>query len=94
MNSTRVVRRTIKRNPLKNPAVMRRLNPLAPSMKAQARATNLRRAAARKLIASSKTGAKVDAKQLSGAAAVLGIKLRKYKEYKAEKAKKAAAVKK
>lgn len=73
---------------------MRRLNPLAPSMKAQARAVNLRRRAARELVGKSKSGTKVDGKALEGAAKVLGIKLRKYKEYKAEKAKKAAAVKK
>lgn len=86
----KVVRRSVKRNPLKSSVVMRRLNPHSLLLKTQARANNVARRQARELVSQSKSGKKVDAKQLGKAATLLGIKLRKYKEYKAEKAKKAA----
>lgn len=70
---------------------MRRLNPHAHILKSQARATNESRRKAREVVRQSKSGQKVDAKQLSKSARLLGIKLRKYKEYKAEKAKKVAS---
>jgi len=88
---TKVVRRTIKRNPLKSSVVMRRLNPHALILKSQARATNEARRNAKSLVRQSKAGQKVDPKLLNKAVGVLGIKLRKYKEYKAEKAKKTAS---
>lgn len=70
---------------------MRRLNPHAHILKSQARANNESRRKAREVVRQSKSGEKVDAKQLSKSARILGIKLRKYKEYKAAKAKKVAS---
>lgn len=89
--NTKVVHRSIKRNPLKSSVVMRRLNPHALILKSQARANNEARRKARELVRQSKSGKKVDQKLLNKSAKVLGLKLRKYKEYKAEKAKKTAA---
>lgn len=89
--NTKVVHRSIKRNPLKSSVVMRRLNPHALILKTQARANNEARRKARELVRQSKSGKKVDQKLLNKSAKVLGLKLRKYKEYKAEKAKKTAA---
>jgi len=88
---TKVIRRSIKQNPLKSAVVMRRLNPHALILKSQARATNEARRKAREVVRQSKAGQKVDQKLLNKSANVLGIKLRKYKQYKAEKAKKVAA---
>lgn len=88
---TKVLRSSVKRNPLKNPVVMRRLNPYALVMKSQARANNQRRQKAKELIRRHKAGEKVDAKILQKATTLLGVKLRKYKEYKAERAKKTSA---
>lgn len=84
-NSTKVVRSKVKRNPLKNSLVMRRLNPHSKVLKTQARANNERRRKANELVAKHKSGVKVDAKLLQKATEVLGVKLRKYKEFKAEK---------
>lgn len=89
--SAKVVRRGVKRNPLKSSVVMRRLNPHSIILKTQARANNDARRQARELINQVKSGKKVEQKQLDKAKRVLGVKLRKYKEFKAEKAKKVAA---
>lgn len=85
---------------------MRRLNPYSWILKTQARANNLRRRRAREILRRRKAGEKVDPKALDKATQLLGIKLRKYKEYmycstvqeysticKLEKSKKAAAEK-
>ncbi|OTF76001.1 60S ribosomal protein L4-A-like protein, partial [Euroglyphus maynei] len=90
---TKVVRRSVKRNPLRNPLVMRRLNPYSWILKTQARANNLRRRRARELLRRHKAGEKVDQKTLDKSTKLLGIKLRKYKEYKLERSKKVAAEK-
>ena len=67
---------------------MRRLNPHSLVLKTQARSKNETRRNAKLLVAQAKSGQKVDQKSLDKSLRVLGIKLRKYKEYKAEKAKK------
>jgi len=81
---TIVNRRKIKRNPLKNPVVMRKLNPYAAVLKKYARTNNERRRVAREVLLKKRKGEKVDEKELKKAALSLGIKLRKYKDYKAE----------
>lgn len=90
---TKIVRRQVKHNPLKNPVMMRKLNPYASVLKKYARINNERHRAARAVLRNKRLGKKVDEKELKKAAAVLGIRLRKFKEYKAEVAKKKAAVK-
>lgn len=70
---------------------MRRLNPYFWMLKTQARANNLRRQKAKALVRRHKAGEKVDPKLLLKAKSLLGLKLRKYKEYKAERSKKAQA---
>ncbi len=92
LRSAKVIRRGVKRNPLKSSVVMRRLNPHSIVLKTQARANNDARRQAKELISQAKSGKKVEQKKLDKALKVLGVKLRKYKEYKAEKAKKTAAV--
>lgn len=73
------MKRKVKRNPLKNPKVMRRLNPYSYVLKTQARANNQRRQKARELILRAKSGQKVDAKLLKKATALLGIREKKAK---------------
>lgn len=70
---------------------MRRLNPHALILKSQARATNEARRNAKLVVSQVKAGQKVDQKLVNKAVGVLGIKLRKYKDYKTEKAKKTAS---
>ena len=70
---------------------MRRLNPHSIILKTQARANNEARRKAKEVVSQAKAGQKVDQKLLNKSVKVLGIKLRKYKEYKAEKAKKTAS---
>ncbi|RWS27616.1 60S ribosomal protein L4-A-like protein [Leptotrombidium deliense] len=79
---TKVVRKQIKRNPLKNPLVMKRLNPYASALRKSMRHLCERRRAARELLRKRRSGEKVDATELKKAADVLGVKLIKYKEYK------------
>ena len=79
---TTIVRRTVKRNPLKNPLVMKKLNPYSAVLKKYARLNNERRRAARLVLQKKRKGEKVDDKTLQKAALALGVKLRKYKEYK------------
>lgn len=81
------MRRGVKKNPLKNATVLRRLNPHSLVLKTQERANNERRRRAREIIKKQKSGEKVDPKLVKKAATVLGLKLQKYKEFKAEKAK-------
>lgn len=69
---------------------MRRLNPYSWVLKTQARANNLRRRRAKEILRRRKAGEKVDQKTLDKAVNLLGIKLRKYKEYKLERSKKVA----
>jgi len=83
----------VKRNPLKNPEIMRKLNPYAAVLKKYARNNNERRRAARQLLLKRRRGEKVDEKDAKKAALTLGIKLRKYKEYKAEIQKKKETLK-
>jgi len=90
---TTVNRRKIKRNPLKNPVVMKKLNPYAAVLKKYARTTNERRRVARQVLLKKRSGEKVDEKDLKKAALTLGIKLRKYKDYKAEIQKKRETLK-
>jgi len=89
---TKVVRSKVKRNPLKNPIMMRKLNPYAAVLKKYSRLNNERHRVARTVLKNKRLGKKVDEKQLKKAAAVLGITLRKFKDYKAEIAKKKATV--
>lgn len=72
---------------------MRRLNPYSWVLKTQARANNLRRRRAKEILRRRKAGEKVDQKSLDKAVNLLGIKLRKYKEYKLERSKKVATKK-
>jgi len=90
---TTIVRSKIKKNPLTNPVAMRKLNPYAAVLKKYARVTNVRRKAAREALLKKRRGEKVDEKEMKKAAATLGIKLRKYKDYKSEIQKKKAALK-
>ncbi|XP_054161959.1 60S ribosomal protein L4-A-like [Oppia nitens] len=92
--NTRINRSVVKRNPLKNPLVMRKLNPYAAVLKKYARVNNERRKSARELLLKKRRGEKVDEKELKKAALALGIKIRKYKEYKAEINKKKETLKK
>jgi len=90
---TTILRSVVKRNPLKNPLVMRRLNPYAAVLKKYSRTDNERRRAARQVLLKKRKGEKVDEKELKKAGLALGIKIRKYKAYKAEIAKKKATLK-
>jgi len=83
----------VKRNPLKNPLVMRKLNPYSAVLKKYSRTDNERRRAARQVLLRKRRGEKVDEKELKKAGLALGIKIRKYKAYKAEIQKKKAALK-
>jgi len=90
---TTIARRVVKRNPLKNPLVMRKLNPYSAVLKKYSRTDNERRRAARQVLLRKRRGEKVDEKELKKAGLALGIKIRKYKAYKAEIQKKKAALK-
>jgi len=90
---TTVLRRTVKRNPLKNPLVMRKLNPYSAVLKKYSRINNERRKAARELLIKKRRGQKVDEKAVQKAALTLGVKNRKYKDYKNEILKKKATLK-
>jgi len=90
---TRVQRRTVKKNPLVNTAMMKKLNPYALVLKKYARLTNVRHKSARELLAKKRRGEKVDEKEAKKAADILGIKLRKFKDFKAGIAKKKATLK-
>ena len=84
-----------KRNPLKNAAVMKKLNPYASIVKKYASLTCKRRTEARRVLRSKRLGQKVPVDELKKAAKVLNIRLRKHKELKAEfksKAKREEAV--
>jgi len=91
--NTKIVRSKVKKNPLNNPIVMRKLNPYAAVLKKYARVTNERRKNAREVLRKKRLGQKVDEKELKKAALALGIKVRKYKDYKSEMAKKRASLK-
>jgi large subunit ribosomal protein L4e len=90
---TTINRRKVKKNPLKNPVVMRKLNPYAAVLKKYARITNERRRLARDVLRKRRRGERVDEKEVKKAALALGVKVRKYKEYKAEIQKKKATLK-
>jgi large subunit ribosomal protein L4e len=81
-----------KKNPLKNPAVLAKLNPYAAILKKYARLTNERRRAAREVLRKKRSGTKVSPDELKKATSVLGIQNRTYKAYKASLEKKRAAV--
>ena len=72
----------MKRNPLKNPLVMRRLNPHSYVLKTQARANNVRRQKAKDLVRRHKAGEKVDAKLIQKARNLLGLREKKAKAAK------------
>ncbi|CAG2102718.1 unnamed protein product [Medioppia subpectinata] len=90
---TTISRRVVKRNPLKNPLVMRKLNPYSAVLKKYARTDNERRRAARQVLLRKRKGEKVDEKELKKAGLTLGVKVRKYKAYREEIAKKKALLK-
>jgi len=90
---TTINRSKVKKNPLKNPVVMRKLNPYAAVMKKYARTNNERRRAARDVLRKRRNGEKVTDSDVKKAALTLGVKVRKYKEYKAEIQKKKATIK-
>jgi len=90
---TTINRRTIKRNPLNNPLVMRKLNPYSAVLKKYSRLNNERRRSARELLVKRRRGEKVDEKAVQKAALTLGVKVRKYKDYKNENQKKKATLK-
>jgi len=90
---TTIIRRSVKRNPLKNPVAMRKLNPYAAVLKKYARVNNERRRIARDVLRKRRRGEKVDEKEVKKAALTLGVKVRKYKAYKAEIQKKKATLK-
>lgn len=89
---TKQVRSHVKRNPLANPAALRKLNPHAPIIKKYARLNNEQRRAAREVLRRKRSGVKVDAKEVQKATAVLGLKNRTYKAFKSEIEKKKTAV--
>ena len=80
----------VKKNPLRNPDALRRLNPYAPLLKKFVRAENKRRKEAKDVFRRKRAGQKVAEADLKKAAAVLGLKVKKFKDVKAERAKKAA----
>jgi len=90
---TTIVRKTVKRNPLKNPLVMKKLNPYSAVLKKYARLTNEQRRTSRLVLQKKRRGEKVDDKDLKKAAMTLGVKLRKFKEYRNEIQKKKANLK-
>jgi len=90
---TTIRRSVIKKNPLKNPLVMRKLNPYAAVLKKYARIDNERRKSAKDVLRRRRKGEKVDEKAVKKAALALGVKVRKYKTYKAEIQKKKATLK-
>jgi large subunit ribosomal protein L4e len=86
---TQAVKR-IKKNPLKNPAVMARLNPHALILKKYARLSNEKNRVAREVLKQKRSGVKVSAADLTKATKTLGLKNRTYKEFlKVKVAKKA-----
>jgi len=90
---TRINRRKVKKNPLKNPVVMRKLNPYAAVLKKYARVNNDRRRAAREVLRKRRRGEKIAEQDVKKAALTLGVKVRKYKAFKAEIQKKKATIK-
>jgi len=90
---TTIKRRTIKRNPLKNPLVMRKLNPYSLVLKKYERINNERRRAAKDVLRKRRRGEKVEDKDVKKAALTLGVKVRKYNDYKTEIQKKKATLK-
>jgi len=90
---TTINRSKVKKNPLKNPVVMRKLNPYAAVLKKYARTNNERRREARDVLRKRRNGEKVTDSDVKKAALTLGVKVRKYKEYKAEIQKKKATIK-
>jgi len=90
---TTIVRKTVKRNPLKNPLVMKKLNPYSAVLKKYARLTNEQRRTSRLVLQKKRRGEKVDDKDVKKAAMALGVKLRKFKEYRNEIQKKKANLK-
>ncbi|RWS12261.1 60S ribosomal protein L4-A-like protein, partial [Dinothrombium tinctorium] len=69
---TKVLRRKVKRNPLKHPLVMKRLNPYSAALKKSVRNLSERRRAAREVLRKKRLGEKVDEKELEKAARVFG----------------------
>jgi len=90
---TKKVRSVVKINPLKNPAVMRKLNPYSAVLKKYAKQTNARNTAARAVLRRKRLGEKVPEAELKKAAATLGLKLRPFKAFKAEVRKKKEVLK-
>jgi len=90
---TTIRRSVVKKNPLKNPLVMRKLNPYAAVLKKYSRINNERRKAARIVLKKRRKGEKVDEKEVKKASLALGVKVRKYKAYKAEIQKKKSTLK-
>jgi len=90
---TIIKRKVVKRNPLKNPLIMAKLNPYSEVLRKYARINNERRRAARELVLKKRRGEKIDEKSLKKAALTLGLKIRKHKEYKSEIQKKKSALK-
>jgi len=74
----------VRRNPLKNGAVMKALNPHAAILKKYRRIDVQRRTSAKSLIRASRAGQKVDAKALKQAASLVGVKIRPHKEWRKE----------
>jgi len=69
---------------------MKRLNPYATALKKSLKHLSERRKAAREVMRKKRLGQKVDAKELAKSAALLGMKLRKYKDFKKDVAAKKA----
>ena len=86
-------RRIIRGNPLRNPSILKKLNPHSAVLKKYARITNEKRRLARQVLIRKRSGAKVNESELKKATATLGVKAVRAKEYRAELKKKAAAIK-
>lgn len=83
----------ITRNPLKNPRVMRRLNPYANVLKKYAKITNSRRQEAKLLLKKKRAGEKLSPEEVKKVERTLNVKVRPMKEFVKEQKSKAAAAK-
>ena len=86
-------RRVIRGNPLRNRAILKKLNPHSAVLKSYARAVNAKRRAARQVLLRKRSGAKVAEAELKKAQAVLGLKGTSAKEFRKELKQKVAKTK-
>lgn len=77
-------RRVIRGNPLRNPTILKKLNPHSAMLKKAARITNAKRQQARQVLLRKRSGEKVDESDLKKANATLGLKGTPAKVFRAQ----------